>query len=97
MAELHGAQRSRLGWSEEDLERDTRLLRVEVERTLESAVGGPATAHGEGTAAIGEVGIDPSARRAAVQYAGVVTRHVLDQAASVALRAHRATRVADAP
>jgi signal transduction histidine kinase/DNA-binding response OmpR family regulator len=97
MAELHGAQRSRLGWSEEDLERDTRLLRLEIERTLESAVGAAATAHGESTVARGELGIDESALRAAAQYAGVVTRHVLDQAASVALRAHRSTRVADAP
>ncbi len=97
MAELHGAQRYRLGWAEEDLQRESQLLRVEVERTLESALNAAANGR-EGSATTSEdVGIDEGALRAAAQYAAVVTRHVLDQGTSVALRTFRSAQSADAP
>ena len=97
MAELHGAQRYRLGWSEEDIERESRLLRVEIERTLEAALDAATPARTGHLAGPGELGIDDGAMRAAAQYAAVVTRHVLDQGTSASLRAHRSASSADAP
>lgn len=38
MSELHGAQRYRLGWREEDIERETSLLIAEVERAIVAGV-----------------------------------------------------------
>jgi phage terminase Nu1 subunit (DNA packaging protein) len=93
MAELHGAQRYRLGWSEADVERETPLLVAEVRRALEGAVEGAL----EGTTGSSEAGISAEAVRAASEYAAAVTRHVLEQAAGTALRAHRFARAADAP
>ena len=97
MAELHGAQRYRLGWAEADLERESRLLRVEIERTLEAAIGAASTGRGAGAATAEEVGIDHGAVHAAAQYAAVVTRHVLDQGVGASLRAFRSAQTADAP
>ena len=38
VAELHGAQRHRLGWSEADIERETKILVAEVERAINASV-----------------------------------------------------------
>jgi hypothetical protein len=76
MAELHGAQRHRLGWTEADLEREVPLLAAETERTLLESAAGVA-------------GAAPEAVRAATRYATVVARHMLEQAAATALRAYR--------
>jgi hypothetical protein len=76
MAELHGAQRHRLGWTEADLEREVPLLAAETERTLLESAAGVA-------------GAAPEAVRAAARYATVVARHMLEQAAATALRAYR--------
>ena len=82
MADLHGAQRYRLGWSEKDIERETTLLLAEIERTLRRAVDTEATTEAAG---------------AASQYAATVARHVLDRAIAAALRAYRFAKAADAP
>ena len=37
ISDLHGAQRYRLGWSEEDLSKDVQLLRDELEKTITNA------------------------------------------------------------
>ena len=83
MAELHGAQRHRLGWSEGDIERETPLLVAEIERAL-GADTGSADFSGE-----------PA--RTAVQYASYVTRDVLEQATRIAVRAFRFSRAAATP
>ena len=50
MAELHGAQRHRLGWAEADIERESALLVAEVERTLRAATDTTNTAPSTGGA-----------------------------------------------
>lgn len=42
ISDLHGAQRYRLGWSEEHVSRDVQLLREELETTIAGASGAPA-------------------------------------------------------
>ncbi|AHG89458.1 ATP-binding region ATPase domain protein [Gemmatirosa kalamazoonensis] len=88
MAELHGTQRYRLGWSEADLERETPLFVAEVERALHAA----ADTRGAG----GGTAIPDDAVRGAFQYASAVTRHMFGQATWTALRAHRVARATDA-
>jgi signal transduction histidine kinase/DNA-binding response OmpR family regulator len=91
MAELHGAQRYRLGWSEADLQRETPLLIAEVQRALDAAtviVG--AAAGGAGVSAA-----PATAVRTAERYAALVVRHALEQAAETALRAYRFAKAAD--
>jgi signal transduction histidine kinase/DNA-binding response OmpR family regulator len=84
MAELHGAQRHRLGWSEADLEREAPLLAAETERTLLESAAGVA-------------GAAPEAVHAATRYATVVARHMLEQATATALRAYRFARSSAGP
>ena len=43
VAELHGAQRHRLGWSEADIERETKILVTELERSINASVDTVAT------------------------------------------------------
>jgi len=96
MAELHGAQRHRLGWSEADIERESPLLVAEVERALQGALEtGPADASPGGSAPNGA--IPEEAVRAAAKYATDVSRHVLEQATRTAIRAFRFAQVADTP
>jgi signal transduction histidine kinase/DNA-binding response OmpR family regulator len=93
MAELHGAQRFRLGWSEADIQRETPLLLAEVQRALDAAtmvVGAAARGGGMGA------GVPDDAVRAAQRYCTLVARHILEQAGETALRAYRFARAADA-
>jgi hypothetical protein len=110
MAELHGGQRHRLGWSESDLEREGPLFLAEVERAIRAAVdtgvdtgvdtnagsgaGRPEEAEGD---AGGDVAIDPAAVRAAAAYAIDLARNMVAESARVALRAHRFARAGDTP
>src|SRR5687768_3604014 len=96
MAELHGAQRHRLGWSEADIEREGPLLIAETERTLRSAlsivVPGDASIDASGGAET------PSqAARAAVRYATVAARQMLEQGTRTALRAYRFAKATATP
>ncbi len=99
MAELHGAQRHRLGWAAADIERETPLLVAEVERSLRAALTVAPTA----TVAVEDGGAAPgsevsaAAVGAAVRYTVAVTRHVLEQAMRTALRAHQFSRAAETP
>jgi signal transduction histidine kinase len=86
-AELHGAQRHRLGWTERDIERETPILLAEIERALREA----AAAEPEQLADSAE------AAETAIRYAVDVTRHVLDQGNRIALRAYRFAKAAAAP
>jgi signal transduction histidine kinase/DNA-binding response OmpR family regulator len=89
MAELHGAQRFRLGWSEADIERETSLLVAEIIKTFKQG-GDPGTGDATGT-------IPPQSVHLATDYASVVARHVLEQAARNSVRSHRFAKNADAP
>jgi hypothetical protein len=96
MAELHGAQRHRLGWSETDLEREIPILGAEIERTLEGALTMPVS----GDASLGtSAAPEPSSEavRAAAQYAVVAARHMLEQGAATALRAYRFAKATATP
>jgi hypothetical protein len=97
MAELHGAQRHRLGWSEEDIVRETQLLVAEVERSVEDILAMPLV--DRPLATMPATGPHPSegAVRVAAQYARDVVRHVLDQATRTAIRAFRVSRASDTP
>jgi hypothetical protein len=79
MSELHGAQRHRLGWSENDIERETRLLLAEIERALRAALD---------TKLPDATGTEEAAG-AAARYAAVLSRHMLEQATGTAVRAYR--------
>jgi hypothetical protein len=97
MAELHGAQRHRLGWSEADIERETPLLLAEVERAIRASLDVGAVARVAGRAAMAGTQISTDAVRVAARYAVDVVRHVLERASGIAVRAHRFARAADAP
>jgi PAS domain S-box-containing protein len=96
MAELHGAQRHRLGWSEADIERETPLLLAEFEQAIRGALDAAATA-GAGDGAPPGSGIPDAAVRAAAQYAADVARQILDQATRTAVRSYRFAKASDAP
>jgi signal transduction histidine kinase/DNA-binding response OmpR family regulator len=76
MSELHGTQRHRLGWSEHDIEREEALMAAEVERALESALPGEASA----------------AARDALEYAKDAARQMLEQGGRTTIRSHRFAR-----
>ncbi|MGH3622743.1 MAG: ATP-binding protein, partial [Sciscionella sp.] len=98
MAELHGAQRHRLGWREADIERETRLLFNEVEAAIYAAVDAPAT-QGATSADAGPMN-SPVAReavQAATRYAVDVASRVLEQASHTTLRTFRYAKEADGP
>jgi hypothetical protein len=101
MAELHGAQRHRLGWSEADLERETPLFVAEVERALHAAVDTELTraSTSDETSAptAGATEISAEAAHVAVQYAAIVARHMFTQATWTALRAFRVARATETP
>ena len=86
MAELHGTQRHRLGWSETDIERESRLLFVEVEHAIRSAAEASSAARST------EMASD-----AAIQYAIDVAHRVLDQASHTTIRSYRFAKEADEP
>jgi nitrogen-specific signal transduction histidine kinase len=84
MAELHGAQRYRLGWSEADVQWEAELLLAEIDRAVRAAGGALAIVSGD-------------AARDAVRYAASVARHMIAQAVRTAVRTHRFARAADTP
>ena len=99
MAELHGAQRHRLGWSESDIERETKILRSEVERSIRIAVDTSATtdAISEEARNMGHQAVPSASVAAATSYALDVADRVLQQASLTTLRTYRFTKDADAP
>jgi hypothetical protein len=89
MAELHGAQRHRLGWGEADIERESPLLLAEIDRALRGALD---------TAAAGAPApVDTAAARAAVAFAVDVAHASLQQSTRTVLRAYRFARAAATP
>jgi signal transduction histidine kinase len=88
MAELHGAQRHRLGWSESDIEREDPLLIAEIERVFQGALSreSPSSASTDGT---GEQNTSSEAARAAMKYAVVAVRQMLEQGSRTTLRSYR--------
>lgn len=99
MAELHGAQRHRLGWSESDIEREIHILLSEIERAIRLAVDSASTADAMQDAAAGSarLAISPASVNAATKYALDVAYRVLHQASLTAIRTFRFAKSADAP
>jgi signal transduction histidine kinase len=99
MAELHGAQRHRLGWSEHDIERETQILYSEVERAIRIAVDTSVTpdAVQDLSPNVGQLSIPSASVAAATRYALEVADRVLHQASLTTLRTYRFTKDADAP
>jgi signal transduction histidine kinase len=99
MAELHGAQRHRLGWSEGDIEREVQILYEEVERAIRAAVDTAATARAlqdSGGGSQRET-VAPASVASATRYALDVADRVLHQSSITTIRSHRFARNADAP
>ena len=84
MAELHGAQRPRLGWSESDIEREDPLLAAEIDRVLQGALTGGADTSSE-------------AARAALEYAMVSARQMMELGSRTAIRSHRFAKATSTP
>jgi signal transduction histidine kinase len=99
MAELHGAQRHRLGWSENDIERETQILYSEVERAIRVAVDTSVTpdAVHDLSPNLEQLPIPSASVSAATKYALDVAHRVLNQASLTTLRTYRFTKDADAP
>ena len=99
VAELHGAQRHRLGWSEADIERESKILVAEVERAINASVDTVPTAEATRGGASDAVrdSVSPAAVNAASQYALDVASRVLDQGARTTIRTFRFAKSADAP
>jgi hypothetical protein len=99
MAELHGAQRHRLGWSESDIEREIHILFTEVERAIRLAIDTASTADAMQDTAAGSarLAISPASASAAMKYALEVAYRVLHQASLTTLRTYRFAKEADAP
>ena len=96
MAELHGAQRHRLGWSETDIEREDPLLIAEIERTIRESLSNAGTSD---VPTEGSDGTAPSseAARAAAEYALAATRQMLEQGTRTALRSYRFAKATATP
>ena len=94
MAELHGTQRHRLGWSEADIEREGPLLIAETERALRGALSIPLSG---GTDAAGAPATESEPARAAAQYASIAARQMLERGTSTALRAYRFAKATATP
>ena len=95
MAELHGAQRQRLGWSESDIAREDPYLIAEIERTLRGALS---TAGSEGTGSESHDAPESGdAARVALRYAMLATRQMLEQATRTSLRAYRFAKATATP
>ena len=97
MAELHGAQRHRLGWTEADIERETPLLFAEVKRVVCDALKSVEADDAGDVAATRSIPISTDAVDVARRYALDVARHVLEQGSRTAIRAHREAKAADTP
>ena len=96
MAELHGAQRYRLGWSEADIEREGQILIAETQRALGVALS--TSSVGDGSAGeSGEPETPSSATRAAAGYAAAAARQMLEQGTRVAVRSYRFAKATSTP
>ncbi|HEY9449361.1 MAG TPA: ATP-binding protein [Gemmatimonadaceae bacterium] len=102
MSELHGAQRFRLGWSEEDVERETGYMIAAVQEAIGAgeaaameAAGEPGRPTGEGELTItpadpyGGVVISTESVSVAAAYAKRVAREALERGMATALRSYR--------
>jgi PAS domain S-box-containing protein len=96
MAELHGAQRYRLGWSEADLEREQSVLLDATVRAIRATVDVAATA-GSDVPAFDSTSFSAAAMRSAEQYAVEVARHMLERAARTTMRAYRFAKSSPRP
>ncbi len=106
MSELPGAQRYRLGWREEDIERETSYLIAAVESTIRAGETAAVEATSEAKAAVvpptfpsrapigphSGVVISADSVSVAAAYAIRVTRDVLGQGMQTSLRAYRFAR-----
>ena len=97
MAELHGAQRFRLGWGEADIERETLVLLTEISKALKGSVEATDTIRVTAAANATAIDISTEPLRRATAYATAVAHHVLEQATRTCLRAYRFAKAADAP
>jgi signal transduction histidine kinase len=99
MAELHGAQRHRLGWSESDIVREVHILFSEIERAIRLAVDTASTADAMQDTAAGSARLtmSPASLKAATTYALDVAYRVLHQASLTTIRTFRFAKNADAP
>lgn len=99
MAELHGSQRHRLGWSEADIERETKFLIAEIERAINASVDTTTTelATSGGASDSVRASVSQPAVAAARQYALDVAFRVLDLGSRTTLRTYRFAKNADAP
>jgi hypothetical protein len=96
MAELHGAQRHRLGWSETDIEREGPLLAAEMERAFGAAVS--TVVHGDASSGHSGNAMPLSApARAAANYAQLAARQMLEHGSATAIRAHRFAKATATP
>jgi signal transduction histidine kinase len=96
MAELHGTQRHRLGWSEADIERETPILIAETERTLRSAVSTAVIGGASGDVADGS-GTTKQPVGASTRYALAASRQMLEQGLATALRSFRFAKATATP
>ena len=95
MAELHGEQRLRLGWSEEHIRREAQLLMTEVERTLRENVDNELVTllvreHGSGP---GGGDVNGEALQSATAFAVNLARQIIEQSTRSSLRAQRQARI----
>ena len=88
MAELHGVQRHRLGWSEADIQRETPLMLGQVEHAIKHAIEPAPT-----NISVGD--IDTAALRRATEYALELATHVIVRSEHTALRAFRSAAAAE--
>jgi hypothetical protein len=109
MAELHGAQRYRLGWREEDIERETSLLIAEVERAIVAGVAAATEVTGDALSTTansgyfsgassdshGGVVISTDSVSTAARYASGVVRQALEQGMRTALRSYRFAKASE--
>jgi len=89
MAELHGVQRRRLGWSEDDIRAEVPLMLAEIQRAIRNAlVSAPVSLPESGP-------VDELSVRLATEYALDIARHVLDRALLTALKGFRSAAATD--
>ncbi|HEY9428533.1 MAG TPA: PAS domain-containing sensor histidine kinase [Gemmatimonadaceae bacterium] len=103
MSELHGAQRYRLGWREEDIERETSYMIAAVESAIVAGEAAAMQAASEAKAGVtppgrgsrmpvgphGGVVISAECVSAAASYANKVVHDALEQGMQTSLRAYR--------
>jgi hypothetical protein len=89
MAELHGAQRQRLGWSEADIEREIPLLVAEIDRALDASLVTEVPGGATTDSSAGGAESSSEAARAALRYATAAARQMLEQGTRTTLRAYR--------